>query len=54
VNFGGLLAGHSTSVNADGVFRYLWEPKPGDVGSVSAQAVAPNGDVSNIEWVELI
>jgi hypothetical protein len=50
VVFGGLLAGHSTSVYVDGTFNYSLILAPGTTGIVSAQAFASAGVYSNIAY----
>jgi hypothetical protein len=53
VVFGGLLAGHSTSVYVDGTFNYSLILPPGTNGIVSAQAFDGSGQGSNMafEWI---
>mgnify|MGYP000848834663 FL=1 len=46
--FGGLLAGESTSVNADGTFYCSFPLPPDSIGTVTAQAVGPDGVGSNV------
>ncbi len=46
--FGGLLAGESTSVNADGTFYCSFPLPPDAIGTVTAQAVGPDGVGSNV------
>lgn len=54
VVFGGLLAGHRTSVGADGTFSYSLTLPSGTDSLVTAQAFDPEGMASNIEilWVD--
>ena len=53
VVFGGLLAGHSTSVYVDGTFNYSLILPAGANGIVSAQAIDAAGQGSNMafEWI---
>jgi hypothetical protein len=54
VVFGGLLAGHHTSVGADGTFSYSLTLPSGTDSYVTAQAFDPEGTASNIAilWVD--
>ncbi len=46
--FGGLLAGESTSVNTDGTFYCSFPLPPDAIGTVTAQAIGPDGAGSNV------